>query len=475
MTQETKVGLLVIGALLILGAISLRSGSMGFGNSSSPMREFSSTFRDVEGVKPGSLVKMAGVDVGEVKGVELQPSGSAVLHFKVRKNVALPADVSAQITTSGLIGDRFVALVPGPQGSMGQGGMLPADASVIPASAAADPSQIGNSFAKVAGDLETMTGTLKSVLGDPENAQKLQQIIDGLAQFSGNIGPDSGRIMANLDKTTANLAVLTDNLRNGKGALGQLLADNGKDNLGGTMGDLNSALRDLKDVMAKINNGQGTIGKLVNDPQTAEKLDNALDTFSEMTDRVEQLRTEVALEGSTLTNEKNVGSGDLTVTLQPRPTRFYVIGAHSDGFATAAKDHGDPTNPYYGQDFGHKTKYTAQFGHVFQNAVGNQDVAVRVGLKNSTGGVGVDTTSKVPFTDKDVTYSADVYDFSGNDTPGSKNAHLDLTARADIVGKVVYGMVGYDNLLNQEYGSPKVGVGIRFQDDDLKYLVGRSL
>jgi hypothetical protein len=30
-------------------------------------------------------------------------------------------------------------------------------------------------------------------------------------------------------------------------------------------------------------------------------------------------------------------------------------------------------------------------------------------------------------------------------------------------------------VMNQEYGSPKIGIGIKFQDDDLKYFVGSAL
>lgn len=475
MSNETKVGLLVVVALLALGWLSVQTGSFGFGVSSSPMRQLSSVFTDVEGVKAGSPVKMAGVDVGEVTSVDLQPNGNAVLHFKVKQSVALPADVTAGITTSGLIGERFVALVPGPSGAMGEGGLLPLNVSSIPATTTADPSKMGDNFAKVSSDLESMTATMKQVLGNPENAKKLQQIIDGLSSFSQNVGGDSGKMMHDMSVVAANFAEISQNLKDGKGTLGQLLAANpsGTSPLGG-LGDMQGALKDLREVMAKINSGQGTLGKLVNDPETADKLNNALDTFSDVSDRVEQFRTQVAFEGSTLLGESNVGKGGAELTLQPRPTRFYVLGATADGFATKADSH-DTTNPYYGQDFGHSTKFTAQFGQVFQNALLGNDVAVRVGLKNSTGGVGVDTYGKVPFTNKDVKYSADVYDFSGNDTPGSDNPHVDLTARADLIGKTVYGIVGYDNVLNQQYGSPMVGVGMKFQDDDLKYILGRAI
>lgn len=483
MSAELKVGLLVVVALGALAWLSVKSGSFGLGNSGAPMRELTSIFNDVNGITEGSKVKMAGVEIGKVDAVQLQSNGTAVLKFSVRRNVALPADVTAQIATNGLIGERFVALVPGPAGALGQGGALAESVGVIPSGGTADAQAIGTDFAKVANDLSAMTTTLRQVLGTPENAAKLQQIIDGLASFSGNIG-DSGQLMTNLERTAANFAKISDDLAQGKGTLGQLLAGGGQGggqggaNLAGAMGSLNDiglAAKEIRDVMAKINDGQGTLGKLVNDPQTAEKLNSALDSFGELSQRVEQIRTELAFEGTTYSNEE-AGGGEFQLTLAPRPTRFYQLGVTSDGLASQAGNVNDRSNPYFGRDFGKETKYTAQFGQVFQNVAGTkQDVALRVGLKNNTGGVGVDTYTQLPVLGNAVKLSADVYDIGGTNTPGSDSPRVDLTARTDLIGKTVYGVVGYDNMLNQEYGSPKVGIGMRLQDDDLKYLVGRAL
>lgn len=477
MSNETKVGLLVVVALGALGWLSVKSGSFGFANATTSMRTLTSTFSNVEGIKEGSRVKVAGVDVGDVKEVELQPNGTAVLTMEVKKEVALPADVTAQITTSGLIGDRFVSLVPGPNGAQGDSPLLTADSAVIPSNGgAANPQDIGNNFAQVADDLKSMTSQLRAVLGNPENAQKMQQIIDGMAAFSSKLG--EGGTMDNISKIAANFEKVSDQLASGKGPLGQLIMGGGDGANGalGSLADLGAAAKEFREVMAKINNGEGSLGKLVNDPATAEKLDNALDTFSEVSDRVNQLRTEVAFEANTLTSEQGIGKGDFSLTLQPRPTRFYTVGFNADGFASAAKSQNDIHGPYFGKDFGNKSKITAQFGQVFQNVGGTgQDLAVRAGLKNSTGGIGFDTYGHLPVVGNNVKYSADVYDFSGSNTPGSSSPHVDLAARADLIGKTVYGVVGYDNVLNQEYGSPMVGVGVKFQDDDLKYVVGKAL
>lgn len=476
LSNETKVGLLVTVALGGLVWLSTQSGILGTSLSTPAVRNLSSTFNDVEGISVGSPVKMAGVPVGEVTAIQLQPSGNAIIRYTVRKDVPVPADVTAQITTSGLIGERYLALVPG-AAVLAEGEqpiLLPPPATTIPSAGGAGAGDVASNFGKVGEDLQAMTGTLRQVLGDPENAQKIQSIIDGLANFANNVNSDSGGTFAKFDQLATTLNRLATRMEGGDSALGALLAkDNGQTKE--TIADLNAAMKDLRQVMAKINSGEGTIGKLINDPQTADKIDSALDTLSSVGERVEQFRTEVDFQGYSLTNENGIGKGGVEVTLQPRPTRFYVIGATADGFASSSRNASDAGGPYFGRDFGPETKYTAQFGHVFQNAVGNQDIAVRVGLKDNTGGIGFDTTWETGTVVGGIDLSTDLYDFAGNNTPGSDTPHWDIKAKVNLWQKMLYAVTGYDNILSQEYGSPIIGLGLRFQDDDLKYVLDRAL
>jgi phospholipid/cholesterol/gamma-HCH transport system substrate-binding protein len=57
---------------------------------------------------------LAGVNVGRVEGIRLEPADfSAIVEMRIRTAVQLPADTMASIKTSGLIGDKYVALSPG--------------------------------------------------------------------------------------------------------------------------------------------------------------------------------------------------------------------------------------------------------------------------------------------------------------------------------------------------------------------------
>jgi len=71
-------------------------------------------FVRIDGVGPGSDVRLAGVKVGSVVDSRIDPQTFlAVLTLRVDRSLRLPDDTSAEITTEGLLGSRYVNLVPG--------------------------------------------------------------------------------------------------------------------------------------------------------------------------------------------------------------------------------------------------------------------------------------------------------------------------------------------------------------------------
>ena len=70
-------------------------------------------FTNIGGLKPGSQVFIAGVPVGRVEKIDLDSQYAAIVHLNVKQEVRLPSDTIASIKTSGLIGDKYIALAPG--------------------------------------------------------------------------------------------------------------------------------------------------------------------------------------------------------------------------------------------------------------------------------------------------------------------------------------------------------------------------
>jgi phospholipid/cholesterol/gamma-HCH transport system substrate-binding protein len=71
-------------------------------------------FERIDGITPGTDVRLAGIRVGSVVAQRIDPETFlAVVTMRVDGALRLPEDSSAEITTDGLFGGRFVALVPG--------------------------------------------------------------------------------------------------------------------------------------------------------------------------------------------------------------------------------------------------------------------------------------------------------------------------------------------------------------------------
>jgi phospholipid/cholesterol/gamma-HCH transport system substrate-binding protein len=71
-------------------------------------------FARIDGVQAGSDVRLSGVIIGKVSDVKIDPETyQAVLTMDIEHRIKLPKDSSAEILSSGLLGSKYIALVPG--------------------------------------------------------------------------------------------------------------------------------------------------------------------------------------------------------------------------------------------------------------------------------------------------------------------------------------------------------------------------
>lgn len=71
-------------------------------------------FDRVDGLNPGADVKIGGVKIGSVSDLRIDPrTFQAVVTLRVRSDLALPADSSAEVSSEGLLGGKYVSIVPG--------------------------------------------------------------------------------------------------------------------------------------------------------------------------------------------------------------------------------------------------------------------------------------------------------------------------------------------------------------------------
>jgi len=106
----------VTGAAVLLAAVGFvvyggQLAGLGQGGGNYTM---SASFRSVEGVTVGTDVRLAGVKIGSVTSLRLNPDTfRADATFSVTQGVLLPDDTAARISSEGLLGGSFLELLPG--------------------------------------------------------------------------------------------------------------------------------------------------------------------------------------------------------------------------------------------------------------------------------------------------------------------------------------------------------------------------
>jgi len=109
---ESRVGVFILIGLVLLAALMLLfSRGVALPGSAFEVRLRSG---NVGGIKKGANVLLAGVPVGRVSGVELDPDGKAVTIFlKISKRYRLYEDAKFDIEQAGFLGDQYVSIYPG--------------------------------------------------------------------------------------------------------------------------------------------------------------------------------------------------------------------------------------------------------------------------------------------------------------------------------------------------------------------------
>jgi phospholipid/cholesterol/gamma-HCH transport system substrate-binding protein len=106
-------------AVLVVAAGFLAYALATSGSAGVPGYTFSAEFDRIDGLSVGSDVRMAGVKIGSVTDTSIDPKTYlAVVDFTVQKNIELPSDSSAAISSQSLLGGDYLALVPGGSDNM---------------------------------------------------------------------------------------------------------------------------------------------------------------------------------------------------------------------------------------------------------------------------------------------------------------------------------------------------------------------
>ena len=106
---------LITGVLVIIFAIIFVLFTMKVTNRNISRDYYTLTayFENVEGVNIGTKVKIGGIDIGSVNKIFIDENYRPTLELKINKDIKLPIDSNLKVSTSGLIGGKYLKVLVG--------------------------------------------------------------------------------------------------------------------------------------------------------------------------------------------------------------------------------------------------------------------------------------------------------------------------------------------------------------------------
>jgi len=163
MTPAAKIGLFMLVALIVLGVFILKIEDIPVGERGERL-VITARFPSVAGIDRKAPVRIAGVRIGKVEEVRLE-GAEGVLVMSLDPHVQLHEGSRAQVVNMGILGDKYVEIVPGSVAAP----LLPAGTEL---SGSVPPSfdDVMRSATEIGDDVKQVTAALRSSVGGDEGA-----------------------------------------------------------------------------------------------------------------------------------------------------------------------------------------------------------------------------------------------------------------------------------------------------------------
>lgn len=483
MSQAIKVGIFATVALLVAGYFILKIED--FDPFAPEGRRLVALFDSVAGLDDRSAVRVAGVRVGRVDGVGLEERRARV-GILLEEPLGLTQGTTARIANMGLLGDKYVELIPGPPGAP----PLPEDA-VIEGVTSPSFDDAMKQLSEIGGSIQRITGAFEGEGGGESLGRLIGNLEATTAEIRALVAANRAQVDAtirNFESVSATLArelpLLTAKAGSLVDQIQAVVAEN-RTQLAGSLenaealtASLRTSAADLEEISAKLARGEGTIGKLLNDDTAHDELVSTLDSIQGgvegLTDtlgRVRRLRLDLGLEGAYLQDRED-SLATFGLTIDP--------GAEDDNkiyrVALTSSPSGDieeklvretVTLPDGTVQTTIRETFTREDKAVFSALLGvrlENGARLWGGILEDDFGVQVD----YPFFDRRAWLGLQAFDF---DRENDRDPHLRLSGRWYLHPNV-YLWGGYDDPLESEFDALFLGGGITWNDDNLKYLLG---
>lgn len=502
-----KVGITVL-CIALLSFFAFRFVSKGLGGGDG--YQVWALFRDATGLVDKSQVQVAGLNVGEITDRRLQGAMARVT-IRLKPDVKLWSNAAVFKKSASLLGQYYLEIDPGTPESI-----EPLTGKVVQNHLLKDGDQIKNVveavtvtdilvqvnetlpvLRQILVDIQKLTqGPIREIAesvksGVDRNAAAAERLLTHLDQVALDVRAiTGGKPGDDVRKSLANIRDITEGVKELIGKSGGEVSSTGDkirsnlDKISTALDNLNTTMANVAQVSERVKSGEGTVGRLLNDDAIANNVEQITEDVGGFVRGITRLQTLVGLR-----SEYNVIANTLKtyvgVQLQSRPDKYFLIELIDDPRGTRSVSRtftttDDPSRP---QTVTSETVTATQsFRFSFQIAKrlfllnGRFNLAGRFGIKESTGGVGMDVEIPLSLASswmRTFELRIDMFDFRANIYPRLKIlAALEFFKHIWIVGGIDDAFndrgPGAGSLTGRDYF---FGAMITFNDDDLRALL----
>ena len=321
-SSEVKVGAFTLGGAAILAGIITFMGAFTFGKEGYKLQI---DYPQVSGLMPGHVVRYAGVQVGTVKDINVQPNTVAVI-AEINDDIKIPKGAIFTIGSDGILGEKFVNVVPPKkfeQGHITEGSTVKG----VPGGSMEE-------FFAASGD------AIQNIFGDANTQLAMRETIKNMSEISKNMGiitktmaDVSAANQQNLDTMVKQMAEMTARMNGISAHMESLMA--GVDNKGATGQNIASIVENMKDITERFDNMVKVLETVASDPVTAEALKDTVVNVKEASGRANKILGTVSDARLSMdvssTVKDSAWRSNFGVTLTPSKDSTIYMGAYDVG------------------------------------------------------------------------------------------------------------------------------------------------
>ncbi len=452
--NEFKVGLLAIATLaaIVFMSFKITSNQSGFGQ----YVTYRTIVKDASGIFPKTPIKVAGIAAGRISSIELQ-GNTALITFEILKQIQVTKNSKLRIKSVGFLGDKYIEIY------VGDSRDLLVNLDFIDSEESAGMESLVKDASELLVDVKVIVKSLKDSMAPDGQISPIKQILADLSEVMANtkevtaslkrvsVGNEEkiNNLMDNLESFTSDLAYQVD-----------------KSNPDSSMSDVKEILAnakkmtaDLNSIIADVKAGKGTVGKFLAEDQIADQVKETLSSVQKIVSKADAIRTE--LSAFTGANTLGGAENELALRIYPSPERFYHLGLTTTEIGPDTETITETTTN--GTTVIQNKKERQRDTFKFNVQVGRrvQDFGFRGGLIESSGGLALDYYLQSMGTK----FSLEAFDYKKN-----TGANVRLMTELQL-WNVFYGRASVNDVARKGR-SATVQAGLRFNDEDLKGLIG---